>query len=205
MSIRVYIADDDPLIREALEIILSNDERFKIVGKGSSGREAVEACLGGSVDIALLDIRMPVLNGIEATEQISRGSNTSVLLLSTFKEEQYIKQALEKGASGYLLKGASPDEIIQSLLLVHKGHRIFHQDVFESLKINSSLKGDLSCLSQREQEVALGISEGLSNRELSEKLFLSEGTVKNYITSILDKLQLKQRTQIAIYILTGKK
>jgi len=203
MSIRVYIADDDPLIREALQIILQSDDRFKVIGQGCNGQEALEACLSSQVDVALLDIRMPILNGIEATEKITSQSKTSVLLLSTFNEKNLVQQAMDAGASGYLLKGVSREEIRESVMLAHKGHRIFQQEVFSTLEQNQRASGDLGDLSEREQEIALAVSKGLSNRQISERLFLSEGTVKNYITSILEKLNLKQRTQIAVYCLGG--
>lgn len=204
MTIRVYIADDDPLIREALEIILQSDERFKVVGLGSNGREALENCIAGQVDVALLDIRMPVLNGIEAAKRITAESKTRVLLLSTFNEESLVRQAMEAGASGYLLKGVSREEIRESVMLAHKGHRIFQQEIFHTLELNQKESADLSVLSEREKEVALAVSKGLSNRQISDRLFLSEGTIKNYITSILEKLNLRQRTQIAVYCLGGE-
>lgn len=204
MPIRVLVGDDDPLIREALEITLSRDQDFTLVAVVPSGKAAVDACLSGTVDVALLDIRMPVMDGIEAAGLITRGSTTRVLLLSTFKEVALVRGALESRASGYLLKGCGAAEIKEAIRLVHRGYSIFRDDVFDTIR-DAPAPGDLSSLNDREQALVKLIADGCSNREAADFLALSEGTVKNYISTILDKLGLRQRTQIAIYYLSGKK
>lgn len=206
MAIRILAGDDDPLIREALEIIFRKDEEFKLVAVVNNGRDAVQLCLSSSIDIALLDIRMPVLNGLEAAAEITSKSACRVLLLSTFKDEELVRGAVAGGASGYLLKGCSVAEIKEAVKLVYSGHTVFQDDVFTLLREGSKkMPGEISFLSEREQELVKLVAEGYSNKEAAEAMFLSEGTVKNYISSILDKLGLKQRTQIAIYYVTGRK
>ncbi len=206
MPIKILIGDDDSLIREALEIIFGKDKDFAIVGCVRNGEEAVTACRTGNVDIALLDIRMPVVSGIEAAALITAQSDCKVLLLSTFKDDELVRGALQSGASGYLLKGCGSHEIKEAVRLVYAGHTVFQDQVFAAIRGGAKKSpGDISFLSEREQELARLVAQGYTNKQAAEALFLSEGTVKNYISSILDKLGLNQRTQIAIYYMTGRK
>lgn len=206
MAIRLLIGDDDPLIREALEIVFGRDEGFTVVASVADGLEAVRACRSLSVDVALLDIRMPGKNGIEAAAEIAVGGTCRVLLLSTFKETELVRGALASGASGYLLKGCSSDEIKEAVRLVHQGHTVFQDEVFEAVRrASANAPGDLSVLSERERSLVRLIADGYSNRQAADSLGLSEGTIKNYVSSILDKLGLQQRTQIAIYCVTGRR
>jgi DNA-binding NarL/FixJ family response regulator len=206
MAIRILIGDDDPLIREALEIIFGRDRDFELAASVGDGREAVRLCLSSAVDIALLDIRMPILNGIDAAAEITAKSRCKVLILSTFKDEELVRGALKSGASGYLLKGCGGNEIKEAVRLVHGGHTVFQDDVFAAIREGSKqARGDVSFLSEREKTLVKLVAEGYSNKQAAEALFLSEGTVKNYISIILDKLGLRQRTQIAIYYVTGRK
>lgn len=205
MSIRVIIADDDPLIREGLEIVLSRDSEITVVGAVSNGQEAVEFCLSGKIDVAVLDIRMPIMNGVDAAKKITEASDTKVIMLTTFTEDDLISQAIENGAKGYILKGKSTNEILNTIKMVHLGNTVFQESVFKRIKKTGERTAlDLSECSKREIEIIKLISEGLSNKEISETIFLSEGTVKNYISSILTKLNLKQRTQIAVYYLKSQ-
>ncbi len=203
MNVRVIIADDDPLIREGLEIVLNRDEEITVVKAVSNGQEAIEQCIGGTIDVAILDIRMPIINGVEAAKEITNKTETKVIMLTTFDEDELISQAIENGAKGYLLKGKSTDEIKNSVKMVHLGNTVFQESVFS--KIQTHKKGtfhfDLSSCNEREIEIIKLISDGLNNREIAQELYLSEGTIKNYISSILSKVNLKQRTQIAIHYL----
>jgi DNA-binding NarL/FixJ family response regulator len=201
----VLIADDDPLIREGLEIILRKDDAFKVVASVGDGKKAVEACVSGRVDVALIDIRMPVLDGVETIKHITDNSETRTIILTTFDEEDLIRQAVKNGARGYLLKGMSGDEIKSAVTMVHNGSTVFQDKVFNTIQSTMApSRADLSICTEREVEVIKLIAEGHSNKEIGEHLFLSEGTIKNYISSILSKLQLKQRTQIAVYYLKGE-
>lgn len=204
MPIRVLIADDDPLIREGLEIILGKDKDFKVVASVGNGKQAVEACISGRVDVALIDIRMPVLNGVGAVKQITGSTQVKTIILTTFDEDELVYQAVKNGARGYLLKGKTAREIKDAVKLVYNGSTVFQDSVFDKIQSGAALpKIDTSKFSEREIDVIKLISEGYSNKEIAERLFLSEGTIKNYISSILSKLHLKQRTQIAVYYLKG--
>ncbi|MBN2048967.1 MAG: response regulator transcription factor [Spirochaetales bacterium] len=206
MAIRVLIGDDDPLIREALAVIFGKDEDFKLVALVDNGAEAVKHCRSSQVDVALLDIRMPVVSGIDAAADITSSTGCRVLLLSTFKDDELVQGALAGGASGYLLKGCEGREIKEAVRLVHAGHTVFQKDVFSTIREGSrSPRGDISFLTEREQEIIKLVAEGYSNKQAAEALSLTEGTVKNYISSMLDKLGLNQRTQIAVYYVTGRK
>lgn len=200
--IRVLLADDDPLIREGLAIVLQIDPDIQVVQAVKNGQEAVEACVGGSIDVAVLDVRMPVKNGVDAAREICRSTNTRVLMLTTFDDDELVHTAIENGAGGYLLKGREPEEIIGAIKMLHSGNRVYQDDVFTKIQNTSASSADLSSCTEREIEVIELIAQGLSNKEIAEKLFLSEGTIKNYISSILSKLELKHRTQIAIYYLS---
>ena len=147
---------------------------------------------------------MPLVNGVKATLEVSKNTKTKVIILTTFDEDEYIREGIKNGAKGYLLKNTKPEKIIETIKLVNKGIAVIQEEVLTKLSNNIiSVKNnnqiDTSLFTERELEVMLAISEGLNNKEISKKLFISEGTVKNYITSILQKTNLTHRTQIAIY------
>lgn len=204
--IKIIIADDDQLITESLKIIFDLDDRFELVGTGHNGNEALALCTTHEVDVALLDIRMPEMNGVEATKKIVEATETKVLILTTFDEDDFIKEAFLNGASGYLLKKNPPDQIKNAILSVFGGNVVMQESVLKKIGGGQS-ENDFSddakfeLLTEREIEIVEAIAEGYTNKEIAEKLFLSEGTVKNSVSSILNKLQLKHRTQIAIYYL----
>lgn len=205
MSIKLVIADDDALIRESLKIILSYDKDIEVVDTFENGKDLVNFILQNDIDIALVDVRMPLINGVKATLEISKNAKTKVIILTTFDEDEYIREGIKNGAKGYLLKNTKPDKIIETIKLVNKGIAVIQEEILS--KISNNLissedrkeKIDKSLFTVRELEVMKAISEGLNNKEISKKLFISEGTVKNYITSILQKTNLTHRTQIAIY------
>jgi DNA-binding NarL/FixJ family response regulator len=205
LTIKLLIADDDSLIRESLKIILELDQEFNVLACVVNGQEAIEYCLNNQVDVALLDIRMPVLNGVEAIKEIAEKTSTKCLILTTFDEDEYISSAVRYGAKGYILKNNSPDKIKAAIKVVYSGNIVMQEGMLDKvLKDNdNSSKLNKDIFTERELEVMGAIADGLSNRAISGRLFISEGTVKNYITSILDKTNLEHRTQIAIYYLKG--
>lgn len=201
---KVLIVDDDALIRESLKILLELEEDFDVTGVAANGQEAFEACRRDVPDIVLMDVRMPVMDGVLGTKQIkSHFKDVKIVILTTFKDDEYIKEAVKSGAEGYILKNQSSDSIIESLRAVAKGNAVFEKEVAGALSsmLREEKKADLSGLelTERELEILRLLGEGMSNREISEKLFLSEGTVRNYITGMLEKTRLRDRTQLAIY------
>lgn len=207
MPIKLLIADDDSLIRESLKIIIGFDSEFQVVAAVENGYKAVECCRTDKIDVALLDVRMPVLNGVLAVKQIREVCETKCLILTTFDEDSFIKDAMDFGAKGYILKNNSPDKIKDAIRAVNSGNMVIENIVMEkvmnSVKNYSNQKIDKKLFTERELEIMNAISEGLANKEIAGKLFISEGTVKNYISSILSKTGLEHRTQIAIYYLKG--
>ena len=209
MAIKLLIADDDSLIREGLKIILGMDDSFEIVACVENGLQAVEFCTNNQVDVALLDVRMPVMNGVQAVREIYGKTGTKPLILTTFDDDEFITDAIKYGAKGYILKNNPPDKIKDAIRMVHGGNTVMQDVVLDKIKegldTNKSSKLDKSLFSERELEIMEHIAKGLSNKEIAKELYISEGTTKNYITSILNKTGLEHRTQIAIYYIHGGK
>lgn len=203
---KVLIVDDDALIREGLKILLELEDDIEVTGTASNGLEALEKCKVCKPDIVLMDIRMPMLDGVLGTKLIKEYcTDIEVVILTTFKDDEYIKEAMKNGASGYVLKNQSSDSIIECLRAVAKGNSVFEKEIADtiSLMIKDGIRKtpEHFNLSQREFEILKLIGEGLSNKEISVRLFLSEGTVRNYVTDLLEKLELRDRTQLAIFYL----
>ena len=202
--IKVLICDDDSLIRESLKILLPLKGNIEIVGEASNGKEAIDFCLDNKVDVALVDIRMPILNGVEAIKVINEKTKTKSLILTTFDEDEYVNEAMSYGAKGYILKNSSPEKIANAIASVYNETIVLNENLLEKLydkeKNKEFKKYDFT---EREKDIIEAISEGLSNKEISTKLFLSEGTVRNYITNILEKTNLEHRTAIAVNYLKG--
>ena len=204
--IKVLIVDDQALIREGLSLMLSLYDEVEIVGQVSHGKEAIDFLKKEEVDVILMDIRMPVMDGVEATKIIKEEyPNVRIIILTTFNEDEYILKGLKNGADGYVLKDISSKELVNTIKSVYNGDVMLHKDVAKTLAIaimnNKDRKENiLSRLTDRELEIAKLIGEGKSNKEISQILYITEGTVKNHITKILDKLQLRDRTQLALFI-----
>lgn len=206
MSIKVVVVDDDIMVREGMKIILSLDKEIEVIGTCSNGDEAFTFCQGNTVDVVLMDIRMPICDGVLGTKKICASyPRIKVLILTTFNDDEYIVEALKNGASGYLLKNIPPEEVIKAVKIVKEGNMLIHPSIAEKVPflLKREEKKDFSKynLQQIEIEIMRLISEGYSNKEISEKVFLSQGTVKNKITDILSKINLRDRTQIAIFYL----
>lgn len=202
-KIRLLIVDDEKLIREGLKIMLSLFEDIEVVGLAENGYKALEICKNTSVDIVLMDIRMKDCDGVMGTRLIKEQfTKVKVIILTTFKDKEYIQEAMKYGAFGYMLKDSSHDVIYEGIKTAYKGNMVVHPDVaIEMMGSSADVKIDLKKYGLVEKEIKIieGIAKGLSNKEISEEMFLSEGTIKNNITNILSKLELRDRTQIAIF------
>lgn len=210
--IRILIVDDQEIMRQGLQMILGHEPDVEVIGTAGNGEEALAFCLTQSQpDVVLMDIQMPIMNGVEATKAIKEcNPEIRVVILTTFHDDAYIFDSLREGAHGYLLKDAPPETIAQSIRAVYHGGAMIQPEIasrvirqFHKMREKRPLflQGDKEGLTKRENEICLLISRGLNNREIAEELFLSEGTVKNHVTRILDKLNLRDRTQLAIYTL----
>lgn len=203
---KILVVDDDALIRDSLKILLGLEEDIEVIGTASNGQEAYELVRHKRPDIVLMDIRMPVMDGVLGTKLIKESFNeVKVVILTTFKDDEYIKEAIKNGAEGYILKNQSSDSIIEGLRAVYKGNTVFEKDVVKvitSMFDNRKKKNPKDFgLTKREVEILTFLSDGLSNKEIAEKMFLSNGTVRNYITNLLEKLQQRDRTQLAVFYL----
>ncbi len=207
-KIKVIIADDSDFVRDGMRIILSVDEEFEVIGCASNGREAIEIAKDNAPDIFLMDIQMPEMDGIEATKYIVENNLGKVLILTTFDDDELVQQALSNGAKGYLIKNHTPEHLKQMIKSVYNGTGVMEENILENLTKNSEVKSSSfneEGYTVREMDIIKAVADGLSNKEIANKLFISEGTVKNYITSILAKENLSHRTALAVYYLTGKK
>lgn len=207
-KIRVIIADDSDFVRDGMRIILDVDEEFEVIGCAANGKDAIEIAKRQPPDVFLMDIQMPEMDGIEATEYITRNNLGKVLILTTFDDDELVQRALLGGAKGYVIKNHTPEHLKQMIKSVYYGTGVMEEDMLENLARGTEMKATAfneEKYSSRELDIIRAVAEGLSNREIAAKLFISEGTVKNYITSILAKEGLSHRTALAVYYLTGKK
>lgn len=206
-KIKVIIADDSDFVRDGMRIILEVDEEFEVLGCAANGKEAIRLAEEAMPDVFLMDIQMPEMDGIEATKYIVEHRLGKVLILTTFDDDELVQNALRSGAKGYLIKNHTPEHLKQMIKSVCSGTGVMEESLLSNLANHNGLSAGFSeeGYTARELEVVRAVAEGLSNKEIAEKLFISEGTVKNYITSILAKENLSHRTALAVYYLTGKK
>ncbi len=208
MSTRILIVDDQRLMREGLRTLLELEPDFDVTGEAGDGAAALEAYESEKPDIVLMDIRMPGMDGVEATRRLrARHPGARVIILTTFDDEAYVFDGLRAGAQGYLLKDLSGDELATAIRTVMAGGALIEPSVArkvfaEFARLAPAARpldaGLAEPLTEREREVLRGVAEGLSNREIGQKLFLTEGTVKNYVTSVLQKIGARDRTQAAL-------
>jgi DNA-binding NarL/FixJ family response regulator len=207
MSIDVLIADDQALVRAGFRMILEADESIRVVAEATDGAQAVEAARRTHPDIVLMDIRMPVMDGLEATRRIVAGSNApQVLILTTFDLDEYIFDALVAGASGFLLKDVAPEELLAGIHIISRGDSLLSPSVTRRL-IASFVRDHphkpqpppgLDELTPRELEILQLVARGLSNAEIAEQLVVSNTTIKSHVARILDKLGLRDRVQAVV-------
>jgi DNA-binding NarL/FixJ family response regulator len=208
MSTRILIVDDQRLMREGLRTLLELEPDFDVAGEAGDGAAALEAYEASTPDIVLMDIRMPGMDGVEATRRLrARHPGARVIILTTFDDEAYVFDGLRAGAQGYLLKDLSGNELATAIRTVMAGGALIEPSVArkvfaEFARLAPAARpldaGLAEPLTEREREVLRGVAEGLSNREIGQKLFLTEGTVKNYVTSVLQKIGARDRTQAAL-------
>ncbi|WP_078378925.1 response regulator transcription factor [Sutcliffiella halmapala] len=195
---KILIVDDDPLICQSLQVLLSREKDMLVIGTAKNGAEALEKCEQELPDAILMDIRMPVMDGIQATREIKkRWPHVGIMMLTTFEDEKNIRLALLAGAKGYLLKSAQVSTMAEHLRALNAGSSVLDANVLKTL--TQPEKQDLSELTPREKDILELVAQGCSNREIAEQLFLSEGTIRNTLSIILEKLEVRDRTQLAIY------
>ncbi|MDV4150216.1 response regulator transcription factor [Clostridium sp. AL.422] len=193
---KLIIVDDDKLICKSLEVMLSKEADIEVIGIASNGLEAMDLCKKENPDIILMDIRMPDVDGIQATHLIKKHyPKVRIMMLTTFQDKQNIQSALKAGAEGYLLKTDKISNIAEKLRIFYEGVTVLDKDVLSNL--TNPDKTILEKLTPREKDVILLVSEGLTNKEISSQLFLSEGTIRNIVSVIMDKLGAKNRTQLS--------
>ncbi len=201
---KLLLIDDDKLVCSSLNIILSADPEITVVGMGHSGKEGLELYRKLKPDVLLMDIRMELMSGLEAGERIlAEFPEARILYLTTFLDDGYIIRALRIGAKGYMLK-QNFDSILPALKAVHMGQNVYGDEIITNLprligKANEDRDLNRYGITEKEYDIITKIAEGLSNKEISDLLFLSEGTIRNNISTILEKLSLRDRTQIAIF------
>ena len=200
---KIVIVDDDCLVSEALKTILEVNEDVQVLATGMDGRDAVKLFGEYKPDVLLMDIRMKNMSGLEASAEILKADpDANILLLTTFLDDEYIVKALRLGAKGYLLK-QDYTSILPALRAVHSGQTVFGQEIVSKIPdlIRKKEEFDYNSyeINDREKEIIRLIAEGYSNKEIAAELYLSEGTVRKYLSSILDKLQLRDRTQVAVF------
>ena len=210
-KIKVLVAEDQELVRKSLEIILGNQDTIELIGAVSNGQEVIRFIRGSLPDIIIMDIRMPKMDGVTCTRIIKdQYPQVKIIILTTFDDDEYIFKALRDGASGYLLKGISVDELITAIHKVYKGSAMINEDIASKvvnlfadiaksklyIEVNELGKKDINTT---EKKIITLVSQGLSNKEIAVELSLSEGTVRNYLSNILEKLNLRDRTQLAIW------
>lgn len=208
MTLRLMIADDQALVRAGFRLILEADDGIEVVGEASDGEEAVAIARRTRPDLVLLDVRMPRMDGLEAARRIlaDDSGHTRVIMLTTFDIDEYIFSALRIGASGFLLKDVTPEQLVASVKLVATGEALLAPSITRRLVERFALQVSnpgvtppaLDSLTAREREVLILMARGLSNSELAERLTLSEATVKTHVARVLDKLDLRDRVQAVV-------
>lgn len=209
MMIKVLLVDDQGLIRQGLRALLELEPDLEIVGEAENGEQAINLVAEFQPDVVLLDIRMPIMDGVAATKEIQkRFAKTKILVLTTFDDDEYVSAALQNGAMGYLLKDTPSEELAVAIRAVYKGYTQLGPGIVKKLLTQFSngiitqsppVPSTLAELTPREKEVLRLIATGASNREIAQQLYISEGTVKNHVTNILNRLNLRDRTQAAIW------
>lgn len=205
VGMRVVIVDDDQLVALSLKTILEANEEISVVGTGNDGTEAVVLYEKERPDILLMDIQMKPMSGLAAEQILKTDRDAKILFLTTFSDDEYIVKALDLGAKGYILK-QDFEGILPALQAVQRGQSVFGGEIVSRIPVLMQSKSEFDYafydIGEKEREIIALVGKGKSNREIADELFLSEGTVRNYISTILEKLSLRDRTQLAVFYLT---
>lgn len=211
--IHVLLVEDQDIVRRGLNTLIRSQSDLQVIGEASNGQQAIELLTAlhsqnQAPDVILMDIRMPIMDGVMATQQICQQfPDSKILILTTFDDTEYVAEALRFGAKGYLLKDTPSEELAEVIRMIHRGYTQFSPGIIEKMMANVSVNDSkqptelppgLAELTARERQVLLMIAKGATNRKIAETLFLSQGTVRNHISSILSRLNLNDRTQAAI-------
>ena len=209
--IKILLVDDQGLFREGVRTLCSVMDEFEVVGEAGNGEEALRLAALTKPDVILMDLRMPIMDGVTATRRLREIlPNCKVIVLTTFDDDEFVFEGLRAGAVGYLLKDVSPDDLVEAIRAVHHGEARLHPDIARKLMQQVSQMHNITHgssideLTGREQEVLRLVARGRSNREIAEDLFISEKTVKTHVSNILGKLHLEQRTQLVVYAIKNK-
>jgi DNA-binding NarL/FixJ family response regulator len=206
-KIKILIADDQKLIREGLKVLLEMEESFMVIGEASNGQQAVDLYIKLRPDIVLMDIQMPVINGVEAIKKILElDKEAKIIILTTFDDDEYVYEGLKSGALGYILKDSSIEKLSESIKVIYQGGALIEPSITKKIlselskieKVQKQKEELIEELGAREKEILSLIAKGFSNSEIADKLFLSVGTVKNYVTNILQKLEAKDKTEAVV-------
>lgn len=205
MPITILLADDHHVVRKGLALLLGSEKDFEVAGEATNGKEAIEKAMNLKPDIIVMDLFMPVLDGIQATRKIMEmAPDSKILILTSFSDKEHTVPALEAGASGYLLKESDPEEVIRAIRQIMQGEKQIHSKVaaglFEALQTKKVRDANpYHTLTKREKEVLSEIAKGKSNKEIASSLFITEKTVKTHVSNLLSKLELQDRTQAALF------
>jgi len=205
-TIRIAIADDHPIVRQGLRVALGAQDDLELVGEASNGAEAVEVARRLEPDVMIMDIQMPVMDGISAIEEITEeNEDACILVLTSFPDDNNVFSAIKAGAMGFLLKEAPPEDLLEAIRTVNSGEAALHPTIarklIQEVKAPTETRSSLDPLTPREMDVLKCLSRGLSNREIAEELTVSVRTVTTHMRNILDKLHVSNRTQAALYAL----
>jgi len=208
VTVRVLLCDDQALVRSGFRMVLEAREDMEVVGEAENGADAVELAARCRPDVILMDVRMPVMDGVEATRRLARtGTSARIVILTTFDSDEYVYEALRAGASGFLLKDVQPAQLVDAVRVVARGEALLAPTITRRLldrfahtlpDSSRTAPAALTELTERELEVLTLLASGLSNAELAERLFVSETTVKTHVSSILRKLGLRDRVQAVV-------
>jgi RNA polymerase sigma factor (sigma-70 family) len=207
LTTRVLICDDQSMVRRGFRMIIDSERDMEVVGEAGDGEQAVEACRRLAPHVVLMDVRMPVLDGLEATRRIlSRDDPPRIIVLTTFDVDEYVFESLRVGASGFLLKNSAPEQLIQAVRVTAQGDALLDPGVtrrvierFGRLNVSAEAPAALDELTPREREVLELVAAGMSNAEIAERLVVASGTVKTHVARVLSKLGLRDRIQAVVF------